>query len=66
MSLRTFHIVFVVVTVALSIFVTAWGYREYTLQQSNGGLALAIIFFVTAVVMTIYGKKVYTKLKELP
>lgn len=66
MSLRVFHIIFVIVTVALSLFVTLWGFREFTQQQSGGALALAIIFFITAIAMTVYGKKVYTKLKELP
>jgi uncharacterized PurR-regulated membrane protein YhhQ (DUF165 family) len=66
MSLRAFHIVFVVVTVALSLFVTMWGFREFTLERDNGALALAVIFFLTAIALTIYGKKVYTKLKELP
>ena len=66
MSLRAFHIVFVIVTVALSLFVTMWGFREYAHEKSIGALALAILFLVTAVVLVIYGKKVFTKLKELP
>jgi uncharacterized membrane protein YozB (DUF420 family) len=66
MSLRAFHIIFVIVTVALSLFVTLWGFREYTENRSGGALAMAIIFFITAIGMTVYGKKVYTKLKELP
>jgi uncharacterized PurR-regulated membrane protein YhhQ (DUF165 family) len=66
MSLRIFHIVFVIVTVALSLFVTMWGFREFTLERNNCALALAVIFFLTAIALTIYGKKVYTKLKELP
>ena len=66
MSLRAFHIIFVIVTVALSLWVALWGVREYTQQQSNTGLALAVIFFATAAVLIYYGKKVYRKLKELP
>jgi hypothetical protein len=66
MSLRAFHIIFVIVTVALSLFVTMWGIREFRHDQNGGALALAIVFFVTAVVMTVYGKKVYVKLKGLP
>ena len=66
MSLRAFHIIFVIVTVALSLFVTMWGIREFRMQQNGGALALAVVFFLTAVVMSIYGKKVYVKLKELP
>lgn len=66
MSLRAFHIIFVIVTVALSLFVTMWGIREFRQQQSGGALALAVVFFVTAVALSVYGKKVYVKLKELP
>lgn len=66
MSLRAFHIVFVVVTVILSLYVALWGVREYSQEQSLGALALAIIFLVTAVCLMIYGKKAYGKLRELP
>ena len=66
MSLRVFHIIFVIVTVALSLFVTMWGIREFRQEQSTGGLAIAAVFCVAAVGLSIYGKKVYVKLKELP
>ena len=66
MSLRAFHIVFVIVTIVLSLFVTMWGIREYADERNTSALALAILFLVTAVVLVIYGKKVFTKLKELP
>ncbi len=66
MSLRAFHIIFVIVTVALSLYVAVWGIREFARERSGGALALGIVFLVTAVVMTIYGKKVYGKLRDLP
>ncbi len=66
MSLRAFHILFVIVTVVLSLYVALWGVREYSQEQSLGALVLAVIFMLTAVAMTIYGKKAYGKLKELP
>ena len=66
MSLRAFHIIFVIVTTALSLWVALWGVREYSQEQSTTGLALAVIFFVTAAGLIYYGKKVYRKLKELP
>ena len=66
MSLRAFHIVFVIVTVALSLFVALWGIREFASQGSPAALTLAIVFLVTAVGMIVYGKKVFVKLKELP
>lgn len=66
MSLRVFHIFFIIVTTALSLWVGLWGVREYTQERSTTGLALAVIFFLTAAGLVYYGKKVYRKLKELP
>jgi uncharacterized PurR-regulated membrane protein YhhQ (DUF165 family) len=66
MSLRAFHIIFVIVTVILSLYVALWGIREFSQERSMGALALAILFFITAVGLIVYGKKAYRKLKELP
>jgi hypothetical protein len=66
MSLRAFHIVFIIVTVLLSVFVSLWGIREFTEERSSMGLVLAIVFLISAVGLMIYGKKAFTKLKELP
>ena len=66
MSLRAFHIVFIVVTIALSLYVALWGIREYTEERSGSALALGLVFAVTAVALMVYGKKTFTKLKNLP
>lgn len=66
MSLRVFHIVFVVVTIVLSLYVALWGIREFTQERSAGSLALAILFLAAAVGLMVYGKKVFVKLRELP
>ena len=66
MSLRAFHIVFIIVTVILSLYVALWGIREFAQERSTMGLTLAILFIITAVGLMIYGKKAFTKLKELP
>jgi len=66
MSLRAFHIIFIIVTVVLSLYVALWGIREFAQERSSTGLVLAILFFVTAVGGMIYGKKAFAKLKELP
>jgi len=58
MSLRVFHIVFVMVCVALSIFVAAWGWR-------NSSQTLAITFAVFAVALIVYGVSAFKKLREL-
>ena len=66
MSLRAFHIVFIIVTVVLSLYVALWGFREFAQERNNMGLVLAILFLITAVAGMIYGKKAFAKLKELP
>ena len=66
MSLRAFHIVFIVVTVALSLYIAMWGVNEYATERSPMGLTLALIFFATAAGLIVYGKKAFRKLKELP
>ena len=66
MSLRAFHIVFVVVTIVLSLYVALWGIREFSQERSATALTLGILFLVMAVGLMVYGKKVARKLKELP
>lgn len=66
MSLRAFHIVFVIVTVVLSLYVALWGFRQFSRERDMAALALAILFLVTAAGLIVYGKKVFRKLKELP
>jgi len=66
MSLRAFHIIFVIVTVVLSLYVALWGVREFAHERSTLGLTLAILFIVTALGGMVYGKKAFAKLKELP
>jgi uncharacterized PurR-regulated membrane protein YhhQ (DUF165 family) len=66
MSLRVFHIVFVIASIVLSLYVALWGIREFSAERSYGALGMAILFFLTAVVLMIYGKKAAAKFKELP
>lgn len=66
MSLRAFHVIFIVVCVALSVGVTAWGIRQYMQQHSTAALALAAVFALAGVVMIVYGKKTFGKLRDLP
>jgi len=66
MSLRAFHIVFVVVTIVLSLYVALWGIREFTEQRSGTALTLGVLFLAMAVGLMIYGKKAFAKLRDLP
>jgi heme A synthase len=66
MSLRAFHIVFVIVTTVLSLYVALWGIREYSEERSVTALTLGVLFLLMAVALMIYGKKVFGKLRDLP
>jgi hypothetical protein len=66
MSLRIFHIIFVMTSVALCVWVAAWGIRGYMGGQGLGALALGIVFLVSGVALVVYGLKVYVKLRDLP
>ena len=65
MSLRIFHIVFVTVSIALSVFVTIWGVREYMMTRSTGALGLAAVFLASGVILVWYANRVFKKLREL-
>lgn len=66
MSLRVFHVIFIVVSVVLSVFIALWGIRQYAADGGTGGLALGVVFLIAAAAMIVYGKKTFRKLKELP
>jgi hypothetical protein len=66
MSLKVFHIVFVIVCVALSLWVAVWGIRDYMLERSVGALSLGILFLLSGVVLVVYGRKAFEKLRDLP
>jgi hypothetical protein len=65
MSLRIFHIVFIVVSVALAFFVAVWGVREFMNTRSTMGITLAVCAFGGGVGLVLYGTRVFAKLKEL-
>ena len=66
MSLKAFHIIFVAVSVALCVFVALWGVRQYTDTGRMSSLMLAVVFFPSAAILVVYGKKVFQKLRDLP
>ena len=66
MSLRAFHIVFIIVTVMLSLYVAMWGIREFARERDTAALGLGVLFLVTAAGLIVYGKKAYGKLRDLP
>jgi hypothetical protein len=66
MSLRAFHIVFIIVTVVLSLYVSLWGIREFAQEKSTLGLVLSVVFLLNAAALIFYGKRTFGKLRDLP
>jgi hypothetical protein len=66
MSLKVFHIVFVIVCVALSLWVGVWGIHDYMIERSVGALSLGILFLLSGLVLVVYGRKAFEKLRDLP
>lgn len=65
MSLRIFHIVFVVVSILLCVFAGIWGVRQYAATHDGGSLFVGVLFLACGAVLVPYGLRVYQKLKEL-
>jgi amino acid transporter len=65
MSLRVFHIIFIIVSVMLCLFVGMWGIREYLASRSGSGLTIGCVFLIFGFALVVYGKNAYRKLKEL-
>jgi hypothetical protein len=66
MSLRVFHIVFISVSVALTLYLAVWGVREFMASRSSLGVTMAVAGLVGGASLIWYGKHVFRKLKELP
>jgi hypothetical protein len=65
LSLRSFHVVFIVASILLSLGVGAWGAQQYLQQSSNQGLAMAVIFFLTGILLSLYALRYFGKLRRL-
>jgi len=65
MSLRVFHVIFIIASVVLSLFVAVWAVREYQTTGSAGALALGAVFLLAGGAMVEYGRRWFKKLKEL-
>ena len=66
MSLKAFHIFFISVSALFAIWFGVWGLKSYYNRSENGMLlVMAILSFVVASVLIVYGVKVFQKLKTL-
>ena len=65
MSLRSFHLFFIAVSVLLAAWVGVWGVQSYLATRSVGDLALGVVFFLLGFVLLVYGRRVRRKLRAL-
>lgn len=65
MSLRLFHIIFIVVSILLSLFVAGWGVWFFSTTGAVSGLVLSAMFVALGVALVLYGNRTFEKLKEL-
>lgn len=63
MSLKGFHIIFVLATVSLSVFFSYWSYKQFQLTQSSGYMASVVVSIIVAIGFLVYGFLFAKKIK---
>ena len=64
MSLKAFHIAFVILSVITTLGFGIWALREYTRLHASGALVMGLVSLVVSVALVIYGIKFMQKLKR--
>ena len=65
MSLKAFHIVFVVASILLAFGFGAWSFREYSSNDGLGNLVFGVGSTVSGVALVFYGRSILRKLKDI-
>jgi hypothetical protein len=65
LSLRSFHVFFIAVSIALSAWVGAWGIASWREGGGASGLALAVLFLALGAVLLVYFVRVRRKFREM-
>ena len=65
MSLRVFHVVFIVASLLLCLYVALWGVRMFAATSSANALMLAIVFGAFGLALLAYARKAFRKLRDL-
>ena len=65
MSLRTFHLVFIGVTVVLAAFVAAWAVQQYQAVHALGYAMTAALSLAVGGALLAYGAAFQRKTREL-
>jgi hypothetical protein len=65
MSLKAFHLVFIVASVLLSVGFGVWGIREYAQGGPRSDLVMGLISIVFGVGLIVYGRYFLKKLRNI-
>ena len=65
MSLKAFHIFFILICTVLSAVMGIWAVRQYTDSGEWGDLAMAVLSFAGGIVLLIYGRWFLRKLRNV-
>jgi len=65
MSLKTFHLVFVIASILLGLSVGTWGVYEYRATGELDALAMGLLFLVMGVTLMVYGRRMLKKTKHI-
>ncbi len=65
MSLRSFHLLFIALSVVLAAFVAAWAGGQYRLAHDTGFVATSLVAALSGVALAVYGAKFRRKTKNL-
>jgi flagellar biogenesis protein FliO len=64
-SLKAFHVFFVVVSTLLALGFGVWSVNEYSRAGQSGTLAMGVASFIAAVALVVYGFWFLRKLKNV-
>jgi hypothetical protein len=65
MSLKAFHIVFIVMSTLLAFFSGAWFLRQYAFDHDVAFLVAGILLVAAGGALICYGKSILRKLKHI-
>ncbi len=65
MSLKAFHLVFVIASILLGLGVGGWGIMEYRANGEISALIMGLIFLIMGVTLMIYGNRMLKKTKHI-
>ena len=65
MSLRSFHLVFIALSVLLAVFVAAWAANQYRFEPGPGYVASGLASLLAGGGLAVYGARFQRKTRNL-